>query len=44
MSMLVEKIKQVLIGHEGMGCGKGCLARVREAFTEEVTFGLRPEG
>lgn len=37
-------MKWVLIDCEGTGCGTGCSARVREASTEEVTFGLRPEG
>lgn len=38
----MEKIKWVLVDGEGMGYGESCLARVTEAFTEEVTFGLRP--
>lgn len=32
-----------MIDCEGTGCGAGCSAGVREAPTEEVTFGLRPE-
>lgn len=39
MSVTAEKMKEVLVDCEGVGCGVSCLARVREAFTEEVTFG-----
>lgn len=43
MSVAVEKMEAVLVDCEGVGYGVSGLARVREAFTEEVTLGWRPE-